>query len=544
MAVKERERGASIKDAAVNLKNYVVALPKKQKIISGAVVGAVILAAVILAVALNSATPEYRPLYTGLTSTEATSIYAALQEMGAEAQMDADGVIMVPTKDYDQLLLALAAQGYPQSTNTYDIFSSHTGLTATESEKKTYLLYQLQSTLENTLRYIGGVRRATVNITIPDTSTFVWQQADQTEKASAGVLLNLDPGVTLNAEQVTAIKNLVASSVPQLEASEVTVVNAATSLELSGVDTESAGALSENKGLLLEQQVQKQIEDNIVRLLTPRYGKDGVVAAAKVTLDLDKMLTEQHDYITQTPNPDGTGGGGYDTHTEVSWGVNGEQPLPQGVVGEEDNTDLPGYAYGTGPDEDGGATGYRKLTETEYGYITTQIERGNYVLQRATISVLVDEDNLTAGRSRELTNLVSTGADIPAADITVGAFRPGAEVPEPKPPEDPAPGFWPPPTWFWFAAGGGLLLIVISVAAVLLIRRRSKRRLLAQAEEMENSMQSMEGELEKYRQELEAAAKASADPKEELIVNEVRDFAKQNPEITANLLKSWMREDE
>lgn len=544
MAVKERDSGIQLKDAAVNLKNYLVGLSKKQKIILGAIVGAAVLAAIIFAVVLNSSEPEYRTLYTGLDATEATSIYSALQEMGADTQMSAEGVIMVRTSDYDQLLLALAAQGYPKSTTAYDIFSSHTGLTATESEKKTYLLYQLQSTLETTLGRIGGVRGAVVSIVIPDTSTFVWQQASDTEKASAGVTLTLDAGVTLNAEQVTAIKNLVSSSVPKLEASGVTVVNAATSLELFGAEEDLAASLSGNKGLMLEQQVQQQIEDNIVRLLTPRYGKDGVVAAAKVTLDLDKMLTEQRDYTTQTPNPDGTGGGGYDIHTEVTWGVNGEQPLTEGIVGEENNTDFPGYAYGTAPDQDGGATSYRKLTDTEYGYITTQIERGNYVLLRATISVLVDEDSMTAARTQELTNLISTGADIPATEITVGAFRPGAEVTGEPTPAEPEPGVWPPAMWVWYLVGGALLLILIAVAAVLLIRRRIKRRILAQAAELENNMQSMEDELAKYKHELEAAAKAASDPKDEIIMNEVRDFAKQNPEITASLLKSWMREEE
>ena len=67
----------------------------------------------------------------------------------------------------------------------------------------------------------------------------------------------------------------------------------------------------------------------------------------------------------------------------------------------------------------------------------------------------------------------------------------------------------------------------------------------AQAQaELEEQQRSMEEELEAYRRQLEATAKAGAQSKDTVIVDEVRGFAAENPEITASLIRSWLKEDD
>ena len=59
-----------------------------------------------------------------------------------------------------------------------------------------------------------------------------------------------------------------------------------------------------DKRLEFERQIARGIEDNIIRILSPRYGVDGVTAVARVELDYDKMKTE-----TRQLTPEDTGKG-------------------------------------------------------------------------------------------------------------------------------------------------------------------------------------------------------------------------------------------
>ena len=323
---------------------------------------------------------------------------------------------------------------------------------------------------------------------------------------------------------------------------DVTVVDAATMLDLASV-SDSSDQDEEGQRLAFELMVQNQIEANVVRLLTPRYGAGGVVAVAKVTLDYDKMMTER--YELQPKNEEGDG---FLTHNEGEYTVDGQVPAGE-VVGEENNTDIPGYAYNE-PDGEDGMTNYNWSNDYDYGYIKTQIESGNAILDRATVSVMVDEEALTPNRRDELVNLVSGATDIPAELIYVSAYNKTALEDDDgeKDPILPDNPFEDLPLWVYIAAGVGLLglTVVISVKK----KKKKKRRLAKQAAiaEAEERMRLEEEkrkkqEIDDHKRSLEDIAKAGLDPKNEAIIEEVRNFAKTDPQITANLLRTWLKED-
>ena len=112
---------------------------------------------------------------------------------------------------------------------------------------------------------------------------------------------------------------------------------------------------------------------------------------------------------------------------------------------------------------------------------------------------------------------------------------------EPKPNEGAAP-FWN--SWiFWAIAGGLLLLLIIALVVILLIRRSAKKKVLIAAKEAENLMRSAQEEIDEHKRMLAEAAQANSNPKDNAIADEVREFAKQNPEITATLIRSLLKED-
>ncbi len=96
-------------------------------------------------------------------------------------------------------------------------------------------------------------------------------------------------------------------------------------------------------------------------------------------------------------------------------------------------------------------------------------------------------------------------------------------------------------------SGVAVLLILLIVFLVLLIRRRKKRKKDAEAQalidEAEEQRQQMEKEIAEHKLALQAEALANVNVKEDAIVEEVRAFAEQNPEITANLVRSLLKEE-
>lgn len=524
----------NFKDAFAKIKSYFAKMSKRLRITLLIVAGAVLLLAVVLTLILRNTGSRYTVLYTDISAAESSQVYQALLELGAKPEINSNGEVTIPDNEYDIWILQLAALGFPKTALPYDIFSSHTGLTSTESEKKQWLVYQLQDRIQATLSRIDGVSNATVTITMPENNGSVWQSAESKDKASAGVLLTLANKVKLGGEQVAAIKNLVASSVPSMSPSDVTVVNSTTGLELL-IDTKSDGITS-MENLLYEQTIQRQIEDNIVRLLTPRYGSDGIVAVAKVTIDYDKMIQERMELIERPDN-----GGGYLTDDDGQYGLNGEVPAGD-IVGEENNTDIPQYAYNAAGGEEG-MTYYWWSRDYDYGYIKTQVEKGNAELSHATVSVMVREENLTQALREELISLVANSADIAPDFIYVASYTVPVEEAPPQPDQT---YFWEDlPPWMLIVGGSVLLLVIVAVIVIIVIlkRRRKLKQLRALAEEQETE-ESRLSEIEEYKRSLEALAKDGLSMKEEAVLKDVRGFAKDNPEITANLIRSWLKESE
>lgn len=516
-------------------KDFWHGMSKKLKIISLTGVFVVLGAAIIVTVVLNNKNAGYKVLYPNMSATEAGSVYQTLVEMGAKPELGNKGEVMVPDKEYDMWILQLSARGYPQSTLTYDVFSSHSGLTTTETEQKQWLIYQLQDRIQDTLKRMSGVSSATVTITMPQNTGYVWQQAESKDKPSAGVLLALKSGVTLNSEQTESIKNLVASSVPQMTKDEVTVVDAKTGLELK--TDASAGAVSGVQNLEYEKTVQTQLEENATKILSPKYGSN-VRAVAKVTIDYDKMMTEKNELISK-PN-----GNGYTTSEEQNYSVNGQQAAGD-IAGEENNTDVPSYNY-TKPTQDGGTTDYSSSKKYDYGYIKTQIEKGNATLKKATISVMVQDNNLTDAKREELTALISKGTDIEPESIFISSYNAEETVAQQAPSVNKP--FWETsPTWLLITGGVLIAITIFAIIALMTLLRKKKKKPNKPAPAKsadENSDWQRQLEIDEHKKHLEELAKEGRDEKDEAVLHEVQDFAKDNPEIAANLIRSWLKESD
>lgn len=527
-----KDTGQDLKEPFNKAKEYVQNLPKKQKIIWSSVIAGILLLAVGLTVYLNIGKMGTKVLYQGLEPEEKNAIYSMLQEMGVSAQMNAEGNITVPAKEYDRCLIELAIKGYPHSAMTYGLFESHTGLTTTEAESKQWILYELQDRIQKTLKQMKSIQSSVVTISMPQESNYVWEKQDNKQVASASVLVHLHD--ELSPEQVEGIKTLVATGVPNLDAENVRVIDADTSKELRGKSSETSDFTTAVDNLTLELQVQRQIEENAERILAQRYGANGVVAVAKVELDYDKMMTEKMELQNKED------GNGFVKDFAEHYTQGGRVPAG-GIVGEQNNTDIPQQVIG-GENGESATTDYNREIHYDYGYIKTQVEKGNAALKNASIAVMVKETNMTPARRDELIALLSKSTGIEPENISVSPIDPNAAK-EPETNTEQTTKVVV-PMWVWLVSGGSILAIIIAVIVWMLLRKRAQRKVLKQQSELDEQRAQMEEEIAQYKKQLSDAAKASTNPKEEAIVNEVREFAKENPEITANLLRAWLKDGE
>ena len=249
-----------------------------------------------VAVVLWSRGPNYGLLYAGLDSKDAAAITQALQSSNTPYQLGPDGAsISVPAADLAAVRLRLASQGLPQGSagTSTTVPGADSPFGMSDLAERTRYQQMLETDLGNTIAGLQSVRAARVHLALPKPSAFIRDN----RQASASVLVTLFPGRQLDASQVAAIVHLVASSVPELDPRQVSVVDQQGQL-LTVSDPESAGAVGDSR-LRLATRMENTYAQRIEELLTPLVGPGKV--RAQVYADLDFSQTEK---ATETFNHD------------------------------------------------------------------------------------------------------------------------------------------------------------------------------------------------------------------------------------------------
>ncbi len=252
-----------------------------------AVAGGIALALAIVIVAwLWARTPEYRLLYSNLSERDGGDIIAALSQMQMPYRIAGGGsAILVPGSEVYEARLKLATQGLPKGGAVgFELMDSQKFGVSQFMEQLNYQR-ALAGELSRTIQSMAPVQSARVHVAVPRPSVFVREQ----QKPSASVLVNIHPGRTLDAAQVGAIAHLVASSVPELPARNVTVVDQSGKLLSAKSDGPASGLDSSQLEYVhaVEQSYTRRIQD----ILEPIVGPGNV--RAQVTASLDFSQSEQ-----------------------------------------------------------------------------------------------------------------------------------------------------------------------------------------------------------------------------------------------------------
>src|SRR3954470_800980 len=230
--------------------------------------------------------PTYSLLYSNLAGEDAAQIAQALDSARIPYKLDdGGGSISVPSEQISAARLKLAAQGLPESGGGVNAMTKDPGFGVSAFMESARYQHALETELARTIASLQNVQGARVHLAMSRQSAFVSDR----RPGSASVFLQLRAGRRLDDEQVQAISNLVASSVPELQAAQVTVVDQA-GRQLSAPNTDSDTAMRD-KMFEFAHRLEESYAQRIQEMLTPLVGPGRV--RAQVVAQVDMSTTEQ-----------------------------------------------------------------------------------------------------------------------------------------------------------------------------------------------------------------------------------------------------------
>ncbi len=331
-------------------------------------------AAVLVAVMLRIGQAPDALLYSNLDLREASEVTTALDGAGIKYSSKGDGsTIFVSRDEVGEARMLVAGKGLVTSGSVgYEIFDNQSVLGQTEFQQNINAKRALEGELSRTIMSMRGISSARVMIALPQRQLFQSEAADPTASIVVGVA-----GGQLSGAQVQAIRNVVASSVPNLKPEKVTLTDTSNRTLAAGSDSEGFSAASAQEARdSTEAQLQARIKDIV----------EGVVgvggARVQVTADIDhsRSTTQEQRYdpdgqVVRSTSTNGTESS--DTTAQPDGGVTATNNIPGG--------EAPGAATAGSRD-----TANTETTNYEISNTTTTTVKEAGEIKRLAVSVAVD----------------------------------------------------------------------------------------------------------------------------------------------------------
>ncbi|HMS57526.1 MAG TPA: flagellar basal-body MS-ring/collar protein FliF [Tepidiformaceae bacterium] len=506
-------------------------IPRGRQMALAGIVGGTIV--VFYLVFIASSAPNMVTAYSGLDPEDAASIAAELQKAGIAYDLGANGTtVSVAAEKVGEARIKLASAGLPRNGASigFEVFDK-TNFGATDYVQQVNYQRALEGELARSINSIDSVKASRVHLVLPKESVF---KEDQ-DKTTASVLLQLKAGRDLTQDQVRGITNLVSNSVPGLASGGVTIMDQTGHVLFDGSTFDnpfSTGASA------TQMDLQRKYETALSRDVQATLDK--VVGAGRSAVTVRAKLN--FDTVTSKADTFGTAAQAVPrSSSSVTETFNGSNLN----VGNVPGTGTNGAAAGAGTTANGNSTYSRTETTTnnEVPRTETTTVRAPGALDRLSVSVVLDE-SVTAAQEQALTSAVAAAVGI---DQTRGDTLNVARLPFDASVREDLVG----------AAGDGLgqylqyLKLILPILAValafvlvtLLLKSLSKRQLALTAPSQHQL--ALQAAAAIPHRSLGPAAplpalEAAPDPAEE----RVHTLAAQNPRAVADVVQTWMREED
>jgi flagellar M-ring protein FliF len=262
---------------------------------AGLMVGLAASVAVGFWVVLWTQGEDYRPLYGSLDRLDSAEVGVILDTNEIPYKVDiSTGALLVPAEDISKARIKLAEAGVANSSAVgYELLDQEQPLGTSQFMEATRYRRGLEGELARTISSVHAVRSARVHLAIPKTSVFVRDGREP----SASVFLELFPNRKLEPHQIKGITNLVASSIPEMKAENVTVVDQKGALISLGPEDEKLIIAAQH--LDYTRKVENDMILRVRRLLAPVIGEEGF--KTEISADLDFTEIEE---AGESFNPD------------------------------------------------------------------------------------------------------------------------------------------------------------------------------------------------------------------------------------------------
>ncbi len=521
-----------------------LALPVVRQL--GLLVGLAASIAIGIAVVLWSQTPTFSILYSNVTGQDAQAMAEVLKRNNIEFRLDPDsGAIMVESGKTSEAMLKLAAENLPQSAGEgFEIMDKEQGFGSSAFIQNVRYQRAREGELARTIKSIAAVENARVHLALPRESAFVRNR----KKPSASVMIKLAPGRRLEKEQIAAITHLVASSITNLEASQVTLVDDRGRL-LSSDDDKNDLALTAN-----EFEYTRKLEQNYIQriehLLAPLVGINGVRAQVNADLDFTRTESTQEQF-----NPDLPALRSEQQVEEQSKGMQSQVGIPGALTNEPPGKAVaPEKVAGKGAEsnviEGPSRLKKRSVRNFELDKVISHTRHSTGGVRRLSVAVVLD---VKSGKDQE-----GNPIEIPYTDVELARFTSlvkevvgfnamrgdsvkvinAAFLPTEEMPEIPDVPFWE-QSWFWsvlkqVAAAAMVMFLVLGVLRPIM------RHLATQPKQILVNEDGEEIPEDQLTLSHETGGRLPKPSTYEDNLNMAKSLASQEPKRVAQVVKGWL----
>lgn len=478
---------------------------------------------------LTQASPQTQ-LFTGLADADKAAVADSLQSSGIAYQIDPiTGSLTVDADKLHQARMTLASQGLPKAQPTGDNMIANLPMGSSRAVEGETLRGAREADLARTIEAIDAVRSARVHIAAEEPSLFVRED----KPATASVMLTLLNGRSLTDGQVQAIRFLVASSVPGMNAEQVSVI------DQRGALLSDTASTSDMKAFQLQTQMEDRYRRALDGLLRPMLGHGNYSVEVHADIDMSESQATRESF----PENDRAL-----TSEQVMRSVSGTTPPAMGipgalsnqppeatqVVGEQPAQTDPAAATGTQSNENSS-----RAFEVGREISVTHQPQGR--LRRISVAVALNQGQkaLTAADMAKIDALVkgAVGYDAARGDLVAINQRPFIQI------QEEMPIFYEQP-WFEPLVKNGAAIFMAMLAFFFLGRP------LIRLAKPHKGKKDKDGELSPSDAELEAHLLSAMDDQVEIEPNRLSkkitlDMIEAAPsyEDRANLVRAFVRQD-
>lgn len=473
---------------------------------------------------------EYTTLFSGLEEADAGLIVNDLEAKAIAYKLEDNGrTILIDNTQLDKYRIQLAVDGMmPETSTGFEIFDE-TSMMATDEDRN--IMYQRAVTgeLERAITSLQSVESAKVILSIPEGSVFGTEQPE----ASASVVIATSGNQQLPSATIQGVVSLVSGAVENLPTNNIKIVDKSGNIlgnaVMASSDEYSPELVSRYNAIVTNYE--QQLQQKLMAALAPIYGMENLSIALNAEMDFDSVEEEvvaYGDAAIRSQNVAATGG---TVDVNEAAGDTANDNAINSVISEED----------------GGQSSYEQTINNELDSTTRVIVNAPGTITRLTATVIYN-GTLSNEQQIQLDNITKAtiGFDPGRNDrveIEGIPFIETASATDVIVENQTGLAFYLKEYGLYIAAGIGGLFILFMVA--FFIRTSKEKKYRAFEEEMANATRAVEEkkvvQVPDLNNQENDLFDFSQNPKHQRDAK-VKVYAKENPQMVADMIKIWMKD--